>query len=201
MSTEEVFVVLVIGFLLLINLVFWVISVAKKLKNKPITTAYVCNIKPKEYWIVTFVTFIVGSSGFICYLGIEDFWEYVLPWVVAIILGTAYPIYVINGIKEKKYDHIRITGATTGRALCEGWASVNGNGGWMFLTENSFEMYLYPIRVSRQSIIIDFANIKKTTSKGNTLIIDTYDGVYRFKVKKIKEWKKYIKLVFSLEHQ
>lgn len=71
----------------------------------------------------------------------------------------------------------------------------------MFLTENSFEMYLYPIRVSRQSIIIDFANIKKTTSKGNTLIIDTYDGVYRFKVKKIKEWKKYIKLVFSLEHQ
>lgn len=98
---------LVIGFLLLINLIFWVISVAKKLKNKPITTAFVCNTKP--YLLAALVAYVI-----IALILIPELWlYYVLHPDLILIIGLGclisfvavllitYPIYVINGIKEK----------------------------------------------------------------------------------------------------
>jgi hypothetical protein len=96
-------------------------------------------------------------------------------------------------VTEKKFDKLRVAIATERTVICDGGATVKGNGGWMFLTENALEFYPHKINISTKNIIIPLAEIHSVDIKKNQLLIAEKDGtVLPIVVSHVKEWKKQV---------
>lgn len=112
----------------------------------------------------------------------------------AILCGLLYTLLIFAFLKfqEKKYDKMRIEIAKERRIICDGAATVYGNGGWMFLTEMGIEFRPHKINFSTNDIMIPISIIKTVQTKRNRLVINTTDYTVSVIVTHSKEWKKQI---------
>ncbi|MGM9637481.1 MAG: hypothetical protein ACI3YK_05805 [Eubacteriales bacterium] len=89
-----------------------------------------------------------------------------LSFIVGVISGVfsgllfTFLMFVFIKIQEKKFDKKRIEIAKERRIICDGGATINGNGGWMFLTEIGIEFYPHKINVSTEEIKIPTSMIE-----------------------------------------
>ena len=115
--------------------------------------------------------------------------------------GCLFTLFVFLFIKiqEKKYDKKRFEIAKERRVVCDGAATIQGNGGWMFFTEYGLEFYPHKINLSQKVLMIPIDTIKSVKTNKNQIIVDTIENLkFEIVVSHNKEWieqiKQYIKV-------
>ena len=78
--------------------------------------------------------------------------------------GILYGVIMFLFVKsqEKKFDKMREQIASERKIICDGGATLHGNGGWLFLTEEGLEFYPHKINFSTNfHKFLHFLPIKK----------------------------------------
>lgn len=114
--------------------------------------------------------------------------------VLGVLSGLLFTLLMFLFIKvqEKKFDKKRIEIAKGRRIICDGGATINGNGGWMFFTENGLEFYPHKINISTKEFVIPINTIKSVNTYRNQVIINAGEKPVVIVVSHNKEWKKQI---------
>ncbi len=108
-------------------------------------------------------------------------------------------IFLFVKMHEKIYNKKRFEIAAERKIICDGSATYQGNGGWMFFTEYGLEFYPHKINVSQEDLKIPINSIKSVKKSKNQLIVYTIESMtFAIVVAHNKEWaeqiKKYIKV-------
>ena len=117
--------------------------------------------------------------------------------ILGVLSGFLFTLLMFLFIKfqEKKFSKMRQELEKEKKIICDGGATINGNGGWMFLTENGIEFYPHKINISREEIKIPINMIDDVTTHRNQIIINTADkSTVAVVVSHNKEWKKQIEV-------
>ena len=102
-------------------------------------------------------------------------------------------IFLFTKFMERKYDKKRIEIAKERKIICDGGATIAGNGGWLFFTEKALEFYPHKINVNTSEFFIDLNDIRKVGAKGNKIIIETIEnGKVPVVVSSAEKWRKTI---------
>ena len=104
----------------------------------------------------------------------------------------AFLMYLFVKYQEKKFDKKREQIAKERKIICDGGATVNGNGGWMFFTEQGLEFYPHKINLSTKEIMIPMQSIASVKTYRNQILVSTNGQVVAIVVSHNKEWKKQI---------
>ena len=122
-----------------------------------------------------------------------------LSFIVGVISGVLSGLlftllmFLFIKIQEKKFDKKRIEIAKERKIICDGGATINGNGGWMFLTENGIEFYPHKINISTEEIKIPTNIIEAVKTHKNQIVVSTANkSTVAIVVSHNKEWKKQI---------
>ena len=143
----------------------------------------------KEYSLIT-VLFGV-PMGILFGLSKLSFIVGVVSGVLSGLLFTLLMFLFIK-VQEKKFDKKRIEIAKERRIICDGGATINGNGGWMFLTENGIEFYPHKINISTEVIKIPTNMIEAVKTNKNQIVGTSNCKNIAIVVSHNKEWKKQI---------
>ena len=104
----------------------------------------------------------------------------------------AFLMFLFVKYQEKKFDKKREQIAKERKIICDGGATVNGNGGWMFFTEQGLEFYPHKINLSTKEIMIPMQSIASVKTYRNQILVSTNGQVVAIVVSHNKEWKKQI---------
>ena len=114
--------------------------------------------------------------------------------ITGLLCGFLFTLLMFLFIKyqEKKFDNKRTEIAKERKIICDGGATINGNGGWLFFTENGLEFYPHKINISTEEIVIPMNTIKMVNTYRNQIIINAGENPVIILVSHNKEWKKQI---------
>ena len=102
-------------------------------------------------------------------------------------------IFLFCKYQENKFKGKRIEIAQERKIICDGGATLQGNGGWLFFTEAGIEFYPHKINFSRSEMILPLPAIKNVSTKKNQLVIETSENqTVTILVSHTKEWKQQI---------
>ncbi len=140
----------------------------------------------KEYFL-TGVLFGVPMGilfGFI-------YFDLLLGVLAGVFSGALYALLIFAFIKfqEKKYDKKRMELALERRIICDGAATIGGNGGWLFLTEYGLEFYPHKVNLSTQEIMIPISTVQSVGINKNQIIVCANGITFPILVTHSKEWK------------
>ena len=122
-----------------------------------------------------------------------------LNFIVGVITGVlsgllfTLAIFIFVRIQEKKFDKKRAEIAKERKIICDGGATISGNGGWMFFTENGIEFYPHKLNFSTKEIKIPMNMIEEVKAQRNQLVVSVVNKPrVVIVVSHNKEWKKQI---------
>ena len=72
---------------------------------------------------------------------------------------------------EKKFDKKRTEIASQRRIICDGAATVQGIGGWLFFTERGLEFYPHKINFSKNEMFVPLNTIAEVKAKKNQIVV------------------------------
>ena len=99
---------------------------------------------------------------------------------------------------EKKFTKTRAEIATDRRIICEGGATWQGLGGWMFLTEAGLEFYPHKLNHGGQDFAIPVDELVSVTVKRNMVAVILANGLeIPVVVSHAKEWAEQIRAVIG----
>lgn len=101
-------------------------------------------------------------------------------------------IFLFVKYQEKIFDKKRTEIAKERKIICDGGATIDGNGGWLFFTENGIEFYPHKINISTKEIVIPTNTIESVTTNKNQILIGSNGQTVAIVVSHNKEWKKQI---------
>ena len=110
----------------------------------------------------------------------------------------AFLIFLFVKYQEKKFDKKRTEIAKERKIICDGGATINGNGGWMFFTENGIEFYPHKINISTKEIVIPTNTIESVKTNKNQILVSANGKTIAIVVSHNKEWKKQIEDALTL---
>ncbi|MBE6636736.1 MAG: toll/interleukin-1 receptor domain-containing protein [Ruminococcaceae bacterium] len=153
--------------------------------------------KPKfsHLFFASLGLYIIGGQLYGLFLGFTmgDMAEGALQGLIwGVACGIMFPIVMqlISFLLEIKYRKLRKAIAGERRLICDGSATHNGNGGWMYLTEKGLEFYPHKINLSSDKIIIPLDLIQSTETTQNKLVVKlSADLAYTFHVSQNNRWK------------
>jgi len=145
----------------------------------------------KEYTMTTLL--FGGPMGFFFGLIYHNVFLGVISGVLSGLLFTLL-IFLFIKIQEKKYDKKRSDIAKERKIICDGAATIQGNGGWMFFTDYGLEFYPHKINISQNNIMIPINTIKAIKTVKNQLVVATVKNTtFAIVVAHNKEWAEQIK--------
>ena len=110
--------------------------------------------------------------------------------------GILYGVIMFLFVKsqEKKFDKMREQIASERKIICDGGATLHGNGGWLFLTEFGLEFYPHKVNFSRQEMRISLKSINAASVLGKSILISVKESTNAITiiVTHNKEWQKQI---------
>ncbi len=120
--------------------------------------------------------------------------DLLLGIISGILCGFLFALLIFIFVKyqEKKFDKKRIEIAKVRKIICDGPATINGNGGWLFFTENGLEFYPHKINFSTKELLMPINTIKKVNTYRNQITINAGENPVIILVSHNKEWKKQI---------
>ena len=120
--------------------------------------------------------------------------------VSGVLSGLLFTLlmFVFIKIQEKKFDKKRTEIAKERKIICDGGATINGNGGWMFFTENGIEFYPHKINISTKEIVIPTNTIESVKTNKNQILVSANGKTIAIVVSHNKEWKKQIEDALTL---
>lgn len=120
--------------------------------------------------------------------------------VTGLLAGLLFALamFAVAKIQEKKFDKKRVEIASERKIICDGAATIKGNGGWMFLTENGIEFYPHKMNFSTKEVIIPMNTIEAVMAQKNQIVVITADkSTVAVVVTHNIEWKKQIDAALS----
>jgi hypothetical protein len=103
---------------------------------------------------------------------------------------------IIVRVTEKKFAKMRAEIAADRRVICDGGATWQGLGGWMFLTEAGLEFYPHKFNHGKQNFAIPTEEMVSVRVKRNIVTVALTNGSeVSAVVSHAKEWEKQIKAV------
>ena len=97
---------------------------------------------------------------------------------------------------EKKFAKLRTEIVSDRRVICDGGATWQGLGGWMFLTEAGLEFYPHKLNHSSQNFAIPTEELVSVTVKRNIVSVTLRNGgEVAVVVSHAKEWQAQIQAV------
>ena len=144
----------------------------------------------KEY---TLTTILFGTAmGLIFGLYLKSLFGGIITGIVNGVLFT-FVIFLFVKHQEKRFANKRTEIAKERKIICDGVATIQGNGGWLFLTENRLEFYPHQINFSTKEIQIPINTIESVKTNFNQIVISTAQpSTVAILVSHNKEWKKQI---------
>lgn len=123
--------------------------------------------------------------------------------IYGVVCGVLFALFLFIFIKitEKKFDKKREEIAKDRKIICDGVATINGNGGWMFFTEYGIEFYPHKINFSTKEVIIPIDTIESVTTLNNHIIVSADSTLVAIHVSHRKEWKKQIDAALAEDTQ
>ncbi len=119
--------------------------------------------------------------------------------VLGIISGIACAVLFTLGMfifvkaQEKTFVKMRAEIASERKIICDGEATLRGNGGWMFFTEYGLEFYPHKLNFSREQLKIPMETVKSVTAIRKELQINAIGGMtHTLTVANNIAWKKHI---------
>ena len=110
--------------------------------------------------------------------------------------GILYGVIMFLFVKsqEKKFDKMREQIASERKIICDGGATLHGNGGWLLLTEYGLEFYPHKVNFSRQEMRIPLKSINAASVLGKSILISVKESTNAITiiVTHNKEWQKQI---------
>lgn len=110
----------------------------------------------------------------------------------------AFLIFLFVKFQEKQFAKKRIEIAKERKIICDGGATLDGNGGWMFFTDMGIEFYPHKINFSTKEVIIPASAIEEVKATKNRLVVGVGGKNVAIIVSHNKEWKKQIESALSL---
>ncbi len=102
----------------------------------------------------------------------------------------AFFIFLFCSHQEKKFDKKREEISKERTIFCDGGATLNGVGGWLFFTTQGLEFYPHKVNFSRTEIIIPLQAIKGVKSIKNQIVVEGADNAsFAIIVSHNKEWQ------------
>ena len=120
--------------------------------------------------------------------------------IAGVFSGLLYTllIFLFSRFMERKFANKREELAKERKIFCDGAATIQGNGGWMYFTEQGIEFYPHKINISTKEIKISMDNIEAVKTRKNQLIVSTADkSTLAIVVCHNKEWKEQIETVLG----
>jgi hypothetical protein len=103
---------------------------------------------------------------------------------------------IIVRVTEKKFAKMRSEIAADRRVICDGGATWQGLGGWMFLTEAGLEFYPHKLNHGSQNFAIPTEELVSVTVKRNMVSVTLQNGgEVAVVVSHAKEWQAQIQAV------
>ena len=120
--------------------------------------------------------------------------------ITGFLCGFLFALLIFLFVKyqEKKFDKKRAEITKERKIFCDGAATINGNGGWLFFTEKGLEFYPHKINISTEEIVIPMNTIKMVNTYRNQIIINAGENPVIILVSHNKEWKKQIEDALTL---
>ena len=114
--------------------------------------------------------------------------------ITGFLCGFLFALLIFLFVKyqEKKFGKKRAEIAKERKIICDGGATINGNGGWMFFTENGIEFYPHKINLSTKEIVIPIHTIESVKTYKNQILVSADGKTVAILVSHNKEWKKQI---------
>ena len=110
-----------------------------------------------------------------------------------IFCGLLFTVLIFLFVKahEKKYSKMRFEISKERTVICDGGATVKGNGGWMFFTEQGLEFYPHKVNLSQEKMFIPTSTIASIKAEKNKLIVNTTENLkFAIVVSHNKDWVK-----------
>lgn len=102
-------------------------------------------------------------------------------------------IFLFCRHQEKKFDIKRDEISKERKIFCDGGATLNGVGGWLFFTTQGLEFYPHKINFTQKVVIIPFCEVKLLSSATNCITIkNSNNDVFIYRVSHRKEWTEVI---------
>ena len=127
-----------------------------------------------------------------------------LNFIVGIIVGItsgslfAFLIFLFCKVMEKNFTKKREEICRERKVICDGGATYEGIGGWLFFTENTLEFYPHKINYSTKQLTIPCEKINSVSIKRNNIIIDAFEEKkFSIVVSHTDEWKAQIEKVIK----
>ncbi len=134
------------------------------------------------------------------YGGLMGIWFSIIYGVLvgvisAVFCGALFSflMYLFVRFQEKKFAKMREEIAGERAIVCDGGATIAGNGGWLFLTERGLEFYAHKFNLSTKNKLIPLETIKSVRAKYNRIFVVTADGSeHNIVVSHSDGWKSHI---------
>ena len=114
----------------------------------------------------------------------------ILGLLSGLLFGALFALamQIATSILEKKWASKRaeISAATT--IVVEGAANLDGNGGWLFITQKGMEYYTHKLNFDRRTLIFSSADIQSIRKEGKKLVIIAGNTKYVFVVNYVDRW-------------
>ena len=114
--------------------------------------------------------------------------------LAGVLFGAAMTL--ITRSTEKKFAKMRTEIISDRRVICDGGATWQGLGGWMFLTEAGLEFYPHKLNHGKQNFAIPTEELVSVSVKRNIVTVTLTNGSeVPVVVSHAKEWEEQIKAV------
>lgn len=101
-------------------------------------------------------------------------------------------------ITEKKFNKLRAEIAAERRIICDGGATWQGEGGWMFFTEAGLEFYPHKLNHAHKEFAIPTEELKEVAVNRTQIVVKLKNGsAVTVVVSHAKDWKAQIEAVVS----
>lgn len=120
-----------------------------------------------------------------------------------IAAGLLFSLLMLLFVKaqEKMYNKKRQEIAKERRIICDGGATVNGNGGWMFFTDVGLEFYPHKVNLSTEAFVIKAEQITTVAAVANQIVVITENREqYNIVVSKSTQWARSINAELDGRH-
>lgn len=89
---------------------------------------------------------------------------------------------------SKKFDDKRVQISKRNRIVVEGAATMNGAGGWLFITDAGVEFYTHKLNWDHKSLTFSHNDVQSITKQGKLLVTVANQTQYKFVVHNVDMW-------------
>ena len=152
-------------------------------KNIPKTTGVIVKQDVGKLWLASMLGGLIFGVIMMIVLG-------PIGILSGLLFGVLFGLgmQIATGSLEKKWASKRAEVSASKTILVEGGANLDGNGGWLFVTEEGVEYYTHKMNFDQRTLIFSHTEVQSIHKEGGKLVIVANNIKYVFVVNYVDRW-------------